>query len=271
VRKRRSSNAWVAIFRPAFFRARALACDLFSAMVPAASGPLFRPTLLLLPQNHTGAPIGRLFRTVLAFSALLAVLSVPNTARGQEIPLEHCDALLVIQVQAGGRPSWFLVDTAATSMLNLESFAGEPRRDIRVTSWKGTFTTSAREVKLTELVVGRTKLMRLTLPAIDLSEIGKACGKKLDGILGVDLLRKIGATIDLKRASLHVTTADEQHDAELVSEMQMDTERCEKAFNDSDEDTFADCLDPKITLFTANEELSGREKATGYFRDSYFH
>lgn len=143
---------------------------------------------------------------------------MPNTARGQEIPLEHCDALLVIQVQAGGRQSWFLVDTAATSMLNLESFAGGPTRDIHVSSWKGTFITSAKEVTLTELVVGRTKLVRVTLPAIDLSEIGKACGKKLDGILGVDLLRKIGATIDVKRASLHVTTTDEQRDAKRAGD-----------------------------------------------------
>jgi hypothetical protein len=154
----------------------------------------------------------RLFRTLLAFSALLAVLSVPDTVRGQEIPLEHCDALLVVPVQAEGRQSWFLVDTAATSMLNLESFGGGPTRDVRVTSWKGTFSTSAKVVTLTELVVGRTKLVRLTLPAIDLSAIGRACGKKLDGILGVDLLRKIGATIDLKRASLRVTTADEPRD-----------------------------------------------------------
>jgi hypothetical protein len=201
------------MLRPAFFPARSLGCDFLSDTVPAAFGLLFRPTLLVLPQNHSGVLICRRFRTLLAFGALLAVLGVPDTARGQEIPLEHCDALLVIPVRAEGRQSWFLVDTAATSMLNLESFAGGPTRDIRVSSWKGTFTTTAKEVTLTELVVGRTKLVRVTLPAIDLSEIGKACGKKLDGILGVDLLRKIGATIDLKRASLHVTTADEQRDA----------------------------------------------------------
>jgi hypothetical protein len=200
------------MLKSAFFRERVSAC-VFSDTVPAASGRLFRPTPVLLPQNHSGVLICRLFRTLLAFSALLAVLSVPDTARSQEIPLERCDALLVVPVQAEGRQSWFLVDTAATSMLNLESFAGGPTRDIRVTSWKGTFSTSAKEVTLTELVVGRTKLVRLTLPAIDLSEIGKACGKKLDGILGVDLLRKIGATIDLKRASLRVTTLDEPRDA----------------------------------------------------------
>jgi ketosteroid isomerase-like protein len=195
----------------------------------------------------------------------------PGAVCGQEIPLEHCDALPVVQVVAAGRQAWFLVDTAATSMLNLESFAQGPTRYIRVTSWTGTLATSAKEVTIAELVVGRTTLIRLTLPAIDLSAIGKACGKKIDGILGADLLGKIGATVDLKRKLLHVTTAEEERDAELVSEMQRDTERCTEAFNDSDEDTFADCLDPKIALFTANEELYGREQVTGYFRDRYFH
>jgi ketosteroid isomerase-like protein len=198
-------------------------------------------------------------------------MTAPDAVHGQEIPLEHCDTLPVIQVAAAGQQAWFLVDTAATSMLNLESFARGLPRDVRVTSWSGTLATSAKEVTIAELVVGRTKLVGLKLPAIDLSAIGKACGRKIDGILGVDLLGKIGATIDLKRELVHVTTAEEERGAKLVSEMQRDTERCKKAFNDSSEDMFADCLDPKIVLFTANEEFYGREKVVGYFRDRYFH
>jgi hypothetical protein len=157
----------------------------------------------------------------------------------------------VIQVAAAGQQAWFLVDTAATSMLNLESFARGLPRDVRVTSWSGTLATSAKEVTIAELVVGRTTLVGLKLPAIDLSAIGKACGRRIDRILGVDLLGKIGATIDLKRELVHVTTAEEERGAKLVSEMQRETERCKKAFNDSSEDMFADCLDPKIVLFTA--------------------
>jgi ketosteroid isomerase-like protein len=199
------------------------------------------------------------------------VTTAPRAVFGQEIPLKHCDSLLVMQVAAAGKQTWFLVDTAATSMLNLESFAQGPTRDVRVSSWTGTLTTSAKEITIPELVVGRTKLLALTLPALDLSEIGKVCGQKIDGIFGADLLGKIGATIDLKRELLHVTTVEDVDDAVLVSEMQEDMERCQNDFNDSKEDTFADCLDPKIALFTANEELLGREKVVGYFRDRYFH
>jgi SnoaL-like domain len=190
--------------------------------------------------------------------------------RAQEIPLEHCDTLPVITVKIGSRPSLFLVDTAATSMLNLASFAEGSAKDIRVTSWTGTLATSAKEVSIEELVVGRTTLLKLKLPAIDLSAIGKACGRKIDGILGVDLLAKLGASIDLKQQTLHLITTDEEHAAELVSAMQSEMHRCVEAFNESDEKSFGDCLDSKIVLFSGEAELYGRDQVTSYFREKYF-
>ena len=201
----------------------------------------------------------------------LAAAAIPLLSFAQEIPLEHCDALPVTQVLVAGQPHLFLVDTAATSLLNVESFAQGSTRSVSVTSWRGTLATSAKEVTLRDFEVGRTKVVELKLPAIDLSAIGKACGRKIDGILGADLLAKIGATVDLKRQLLHVVTADEEREATLVAEMQRDTARCMRAFNTSDEGLFSDCLDPKIVLFTTNEELYGREKVVGYFRERYFH
>jgi ketosteroid isomerase-like protein len=174
-------------------------------------------------------------------------------------------------VQVAGLHKLFLVDTAATSILNLGSFDAGQARDIRVTSWSGTLATSAKEVTLPDLTVGRTKLMELKLPAIDLSAIGKACGRKIDGILGVDLLGKLGANIDLKQQTIHVATTDEAHEAELVAAMRQEMHRCVDAFNDSDEEKFGECLDPKIVLFSMETQLFGRDKVVGYFREKYFH
>ena len=179
--------------------------------------------------------------------------------------------LPMIEVQVAGLQKWFLVDTAATSILNLESFAAGQARDIHVTSWSGTLATSAKEVTLPELMVGRTKLLEVKLPAIDLSAIGKACGRKIDGILGVDLLGKLGASINLKAQTIHVATADEVHGAQMVTAMQHEMHRCVDAFNESDEEKFGDCLDPKIVLFSTDTELYGREQVVGYFRQRYFH
>jgi ketosteroid isomerase-like protein len=196
---------------------------------------------------------------------------VPGVVRAQELPLERCDVLPMIEVQVAGLHKWFLVDTAATSILNLGSFAEGQARDIHVTSWSGTLATSAKEVTLPDLTVGRTKLLEVKLPAIDLSAIGKACGRKIDGILGVDLLGKLGASINLKEQTIHVATADEVHGAEMVTAMQREMRRCVDAFNDSDEQKFGDCLDPKIVLFSTDTELYGRQQVVGYFRERYFH
>ena len=214
----------------------------------------------------------RSFSSLLAPFVLLFVIEIaPRRAAAQEIPLTLCDKLPVIDVGVGAQSRLFLVDTAATSILNLQSFAGGKTRDVEVTSWTGTLATSAREVTLKEVVIGNTKLMGVKLPAVDLSAVGKACGRKIDGILGVDLLSKVGATIDIKRQMVHVATASEYRGDALAAEMQHEMHRCLEAFNESDEKTFAECLDPKIVLFSADAELYGREQAVGYFRERYFH
>jgi len=211
-----------------------------------------------------------LLRALLVLFGLAGILAgLPAAA--QEIPLERCDTLPLVDVQIGGGHNWFLVDTAATTILNIKSFAKGARKDISVTSWTGTLATSAKEVTLPDLIIGRTTILKPTLPAIDLSAIGNACGRKIDGILGIDLLRKLQATVNLKQQTMHVTTVDEMHAAELAEAMLQDMHRCTEAFNNSDEKTFGECLDPKIELFTGNIQLSGRAQVTGYFRDKYFH
>jgi len=214
----------------------------------------------------------RSFSRLLAPFALLFVLPLaPRPATAQEIPLKHCDKLPVIDVAVGDQSMVFLVDTAATSFLNLQSFTEGKMRNIAVTSWSGTLATSAKEVALEEVVIGNTKLMGLKLPAVDLSALGKACGQKIDGILGVDLLARLGATIDMKRQLVHVATAGEAHEEAVAAEMHHEMHRCLEAFNESDERTFAECLDPKIVLFSGDAELYGREQTVGYFRERYFH
>ncbi len=212
-----------------------------------------------------------LFFAFILFAVAFCAAFAPQLALGQELPLERCDVLPMIDVQTAGLHKWFLVDTAATSILNLESFDAGQARDIRVTSWSGTLATSAKEVTLPDLTVGKTKLLEVKLPAIDLSAIGKACGHKIDGILGVDLLAKLGASINLKEQTIHVVTADEAHGAEMVAAMQQEMHRCVDAFNASDEEKFGDCLDPKIVLFSMDTELYGREQVVGYFHKKYFH
>ena len=210
------------------------------------------------------------FRLALVFM-IAGLVALPRFAGAQELPLERCDVLPTIDVLVGGKHATFLLDTAATSMLNVKSFTGEGARDMRITSWSGTLATSAKEVALAEMTVGNTKLVGLRLPAVDLTPIGDACGRKIDGILGQDLITKLGITIDLKKQTVHVTTIDDERAAELTAEMQRAMHGCVAAFNESDERAFGECLDTKIVVFAMNMELNGREQVVRYFRDKYFH
>src|SRR5260370_42266154 len=111
----------------------------------------------------------RSFPALLApFALLLAVELAPIPGAAQEIPLKHCGKLPVIDVEVASQSMLFLVDTAATSFLELKSFAEGKRRDIEITSWTGTLETSAKEVTLKEMVIGNKKFLGLKMPDGDM-------------------------------------------------------------------------------------------------------
>lgn len=206
-----------------------------------------------------------MFRTLL----VLALLLPCSPARAEEIPLENCDKLLVAQVRISEMKFLFLVDTAAVSMLNLKSFAhGEPFK-AAVKSWNGTVETSAQDVVVGDLAVGRHHFKNLRLTAVDLSAIGLACGRRVDGILGIDLLEQLGATVDVRNHTAHLTVDEETVQAR-IAELERQLTACEQAFNRADESALADCLDPQIVLFAAGGDYYGRDAAMEYYRNRYF-
>jgi hypothetical protein len=187
----------------------------------------------------------------------------------EEIPLERCDRLPMVKVRVGSAEMRFLVDTGATSMLNLKSFSGGRTKEIKVTSWSGTAATSAREVSISEFWLGNHRLRNLKLPAIDLSPIGNACGGPVDGILGVDLLDRMAVTIDLKRqiASVGADTVDPKV---MYAEMESGMHACMNAFEQGRAVEFGECLEPEIVFYTSHGEFVGREQVLEYLRERYF-
>ncbi len=200
----------------------------------------------------------------------LLVLLLPwSPIRAEEIPLESCDNLLVAQVRISGMKFLFLVDTAAVSMLNLKSFAhGEPFK-AAVKSWNGTVETRAQDVVIGDLAIGQHHFKNLRLTAVDLSAIGRACGRQVDGILGIDLLSQMGATVDVKNHTARLAGDPETVEAR-VAELEQQLAACEQAFNRADVDAFADCLDPQIVLFAVGGDYYGRDAAMEYYRSRYF-
>lgn len=212
------------------------------------------------------------FASVLIFLGtwlIPATLSAQDSAAKDEIPIEHCDRLPVVKVRVGGKDMHFLVDTAASTLLNLKSFSGGRSKEAHIASWTGTAATSAREVSLPELTLGKHTLHGLKLPAIDLSPIGEACHGAIDGILGMDLLDKMGVTIDLKHrvASMGPDVADVRASYEA---MENSMEPCMVAFNKGDAAEFEKCLDPEVVMYTPHGEFIGREQVIAYMQNRFF-
>ena len=199
------------------------------------------------------------------FPAILHAQELPSS---NEIPIERCDLLPVVKVRIDGADMRFLLDTGATTMLNLKSFSSGRSRNILVTSWSGTAATSAREVSLPEFVLGDHRLRDLKLPAIDLSPIGKACGGQIDGILGVDLLDKMGVTIDLKR-QVASPGAPSEDAKTLYEKMESAMHHCNMAFEAGRSAELEDCFDPEIVLYTPQGEFIGRGQAMKYLQERY--
>src|ERR1700723_2068803 len=197
---------------------------------------------------------------IAAFATLAVVLATAGSACAQqsppsEIPLKRCDRLPGVVVQADKIEMHFLVDTAATSMLNVKSFPAGRSKQVEISSWNGTKAATAHEVLISELRLGNRRLLDVKLPAVDLSAIAKACGGPIDGIFGVDLLEQLNVTIDLKRSVARLgLSAPHQAELAMIREMQKSMELCSGAFNEANADQLAKHSDPVLALLTPNGE-----------------
>jgi len=210
-------------------------------------------------------------------AALVCLFAMPplraqTPPAGSEIPLQRCDRLPVAVVEVNKIEKRFLVDTAATSMLNQKSFRSGRSTDVRIQSWNKTTSLSAHEVLISELSLGDHHLQNLKLPAIDLSAIAKACGGPIDGILGVDLLEQLGVTIDLQRSVARLgVPPPNSSELSLIADMERSMQACSDAFNDADAIELAFCFDRDFVLSLPEAEYRGRDQAANYFREQYFH
>jgi len=189
-------------------------------------------------------------------------------AAADEIPIEKCDVLPVVGVTVDQTQMRFLLDTGATTILNLGSFATGRSKEVQVTSWSGTAATSAREVRLPQLTLGSHTLRDLRLPAIDLTPISKACGSRIDGILGVDLLSRMGVTIDLQRQVASLRT-EPPNAPTLYAEMETAMHHCSEAFEKGRAEELEGCFDREIVLYTPDGEYHGRKEAVSYLQRRY--
>ncbi len=174
----------------------------------------------------------------------------------------------MVKLQADGAEKYFLVDTAATSLANLNSFLSVKSRKVHIASWTGTTVTNAGEVSIAELAIANHKLLEVRLPAVDLSAIGNGCGHTIDGIFGVELIQQMGLTIDLQHhiGLLRGRTIDAKAG---YTEMEKQMQDCNAAFDLGKTEQLADCFEPDVVLYTPMGEFRGREQVMEYLQKRY--
>ncbi|HEV3039732.1 MAG TPA: nuclear transport factor 2 family protein [Candidatus Angelobacter sp.] len=190
--------------------------------------------------------------------------SRPKRSPGELPPVANCEGHsdeARVPVPLGYR--------AAATMLNWKSFSSADATEITMESWTGSSSTPGRQVTLRDLTIGDQTLANLKLLAIDLTPLERSCQKRVDGVLGADLIEKFGLTIDLKN---HVVTLrGNQKAAESdLHQLQQHLALCEEAFNRSDEKTFEQCLDPDILFLTSHGDFRGRKAVMKHLKETYF-
>lgn len=199
---------------------------------------------------------------------LLLLISLASQA--QEVPLDNCRQLPIVKVNVDKHQFQFLLDTgAAATLLNQKSFSSSESTEIMMESWNGPAAASAREVVLHDFTIGEHSLINLKLLAVDLTPLERSCQRRVDGVLGADLIAKLGLTIDLKN---HVATLDASTGTPQARFSQFERHRasCVEAFNRSDDKAFEQCLDPDMVLLTSKGDYHGRKAVMKHFKEDYF-
>jgi len=186
----------------------------------------------------------------------------------QQIELQRCDALPIIEARVNGREMPFLLDTAATSFVNQKSFGSVDSHAISVSSWTGTTALDAPQVLIPELAVGNRAVRNIRVPAIDLGRISAACGHPIEGILGADLIQKLGLTIDLSR-HVGLLDAGPVDVRGKYDEMEKSMANCNAAFNTGDAARLEACFDADVVLYSSAAELHGRARVIEYLKERY--
>ena len=131
---------------------------------------------------------------------------LPQGAAQAVVPLTGARRLLLAPVRVDGqaRPTWWVVDTGATSNVVDESLARSMglARGGKLTAITPTGPAEAHVVRVAGLRVGPVRVDGHNLLAADLSGLEEAVGAPVGGILGWTTLAALPCTLDYERHEL---------------------------------------------------------------------
>lgn len=115
-----------------------------------------------------------------------------------------------VHATVNGRPGLFLVDTGATATCLDARFAAElglkPQATVAGTV-KTNVTRGFKIAQVNKLVLGGHVFENFTVAVLNLDHVDKALGRRMDGLLGMNVLRTTRFTIDLAAGSFSLGSA----------------------------------------------------------------
>jgi len=192
-----------------------------------------------------------------------------------EVPLERCDRLFVVPVIIDGRTRTFLLDTGATTLVNSALFpppasslkpAGGSKPYVELTSVEGSKNVGGYFVTIKNLAFAGGELHDLELSAIDLSKMRHTCGRTIEGMLGSDVLEKLGVVIDMhaRVARLRLRVED------LFPEVKRQFDEGARFFNRGDDTFLREHMDADVRWFSPTADIRGRDALLAHFARIYF-
>jgi len=141
---------------------------------------------------------------------LLAALGIPlrsQPSNQREIPFENSRVfgLLLVRVEANGKPAVLVVDTGSNHTILSSELADVPPRTPAnlVSTSKGSGLAGTGVFSRATLRVGPITWRDHRVVVMDLHEFSKSFGQKIDGLLGMDFFREFELVmVDLKNHKL---------------------------------------------------------------------
>jgi hypothetical protein len=90
----------------------------------------------------------------------------------------------------------------------------------------------------------------------------------LDGVLGIDLLRALGASVEFNAGSPRLLVRSEDTHPEQA-EFDRQFVACEQALSRGDDSQTTSCLDQEVVLATQDANVYGRDAVLNFFRQAY--
>lgn len=145
-----------------------------------------------------------------AMPEMAASAFIDDASGRARIPFELVNNHIFVDASVNGRPARLIVDTAGANMLTPQAAArfgivGEGKLSA---AGSGEERTDFAVAHLDEFHVGAARLEKPVFYIVDLGRLADVEGVPLDGLVGYELFRRFGTTIDYARREFVLTAAD---------------------------------------------------------------